>query len=144
MTAQVQRSVSRLKSAGVALGGLAWALLVCLCAAKLTFDAPRDGVLLLALGVAIALLATGATLLILDSLRVGFGALDSFFVAALARSAQRREASPSPITPRTQSRRGVIGDRSFVENSDGSVVVDTLLGPRLFPSLADAQDFVGS
>ena len=137
MTAQIKRSVTRLRSAGVILGVSAWTLLVCLSATKLMFDAPRDGALLLALGVAIALLVTGATLILVHALRTGFGALDSFFVAALARSAQRREAATPP-------RRGVIGDRPFVENADGSIVVDTLLGPRLFPSLADAQDFVGS
>ncbi|HPG03877.1 MAG TPA: hypothetical protein PLB34_12435 [Rhodoblastus sp.] len=141
MTAQIKRSVTRLRSAGVILGVSAWTLLVCLCATKLMFDAPRDGALLLALGIVIALLVTGATLILVHALRTGFGALDSFFVAALARSAQRREAATPPRTP---PRRGVIGDRPFVENADGSVVVDTLLGPRLFPSLADAQDFVGS
>ncbi|MCB1539348.1 MAG: hypothetical protein KDJ25_00415 [Rhodoblastus sp.] len=106
--------------------------------------APRDdGALAAALVVAVALLMSSATLLILDALRAGFGALDSFFAAALARSARRRDEPARPPPP-ARSRRGVIGDRSFVENDDGSVIVDTLLGPRLFPSLADAQDFVGS
>jgi len=141
MTTRRQRTLSQLKSTGVALCAAAWGMLACLCATKATLDAPRDGGLLLALVIVIALLITGATLLVVDALRVGFGALDTFFAAALARSAQRREPSAAP---RTQPKRGVIGDRPFVENSDGSVIVDTLLGPRLFPSLADAEDFVGS
>lgn len=142
MTARRHRSITWAKAGGVLLTASAWALLVCLFALKLVIDIPRsDSALLVALGIAIALIVTGAMLLVIDALRVGFGALDSFFAAALARSAQRGEAAPPP---RTQSRRGVIGDRPFVEHSDGSVVVDTLLGPRRFPSLADAQDFVGS
>lgn len=145
MTARRRRSITWAKAGGVLLTASAWALLVCLFALRLVFDAPRaDGALLLALGIAIALLATGATLLVVDALRVGFGALDSFFAAALARSAQRGEAAPPAPPPRTQPRRGLVGGRPFVEESDGSVVVDTLLGPRRFPSLSDAQDFVGS
>ena len=65
----------------------------------------------------------------------------TIFIAALARSSQRREAAQQSQTE--SRRRGYIGDRPFVANSDGTVTVETRLGPRHFPSLADAQDFIG-
>lgn len=130
---------------GVALCALGWMALVALVAARILLGAPRDeGILLAGLAAACASILTGATLLVLNALRTGFGALDSFFAAALARSAQRRDERPSVATPETAPQRGYIGDRPFVARSDGSVMVETLLGPRLFPSLADTQDFVGS
>lgn len=132
-------------SAGFALGALGWAALLALAATRMLLGAPRDdGVLFAGLAAACASILTGATLLVLHALKTGFGALDSFFAAALARSAQRRDEQPSVATPETSPQRGYIGDRPFVARSDGSVMVETLLGPRLFPSLADAQDFVGS
>ncbi|MCB1543884.1 MAG: hypothetical protein H6872_06430 [Methylobacteriaceae bacterium] len=144
MRAKGSATTTRLRRAGVFAGAFGWAALIALAVSRLTLGAPRDdGALAVALVIAVALLMTGATLLILDALRAGFGALDSFFAAALARSAQRRDEPARPPPP-ARSRRGVIGDRPFIEHDDGSVIVDTLLGPRLFPSLADAQDFVGS
>ncbi len=55
---------------------------------------------------AAALLASGATMLILDALQNGFGALDAFFQEALARSARRasEEARPSQRHSSTQRR----------------------------------------
>lgn len=132
----------RLAGIGAALAG--WVLLALLAAGRATLGAPQDiGLLIAAAAIGLALVATGAALLLADTLNAGFGALDAFFTAALARAAQRREeARPAP--PPAQQQRGYIGDRPFVANSDGTVTVETLFGPRLFPSLADAQDFVGS
>lgn len=49
----------------------------------------------------------------------------------------------SLIPPRREFAKGKIGERSFVEYSDGSIEVDTLLGRRRFPTLEMAQEFVG-
>ncbi len=126
---------------GLVVGVVGWVALASLSATKLMVGAPRDpDFLLVGLTVAFALVATGAALVIVDALNAGFGALDAFFTAALARASQRREE------PRThsQQQRGYIGDRPFVANADGSITVETLFGPRHFSSLADAQEFVGS
>ena len=90
--------------------------------------------------------AAGWTLMILlTACRLTLGAPHDtgLLVAGLARSSQRREEALRQPQPEPR-RRGYIGDRPFVANDDGSVTVETLLGPRHFPSLADAQDFIGS
>ncbi|HMN71000.1 MAG TPA: hypothetical protein PKA55_03910 [Rhodoblastus sp.] len=144
MKAANRKSIAGARGAGLVAGVLGWTALLAIAGARMFFGMPRDdGILLAALAMACASLVTGATLLVLHALQTGFGALDSFFSAALARSAQRHEERSPPAAPEPP-RRGYIGDRPFVANSDGSVMVETLLGPRLFPSLADAQDFVGS
>ncbi|MFV0279815.1 MAG: hypothetical protein ACK5JM_03510 [Rhodoblastus sp.] len=138
------------RNAGVFSGAAGWALLIALALSRALLGAPADnGALAASLAVAFALLLTSATLVLLNALRVGFGALDAFFAAALARSALRREEPPqtSPLARAEHEhkvRHGYIGDRPFVANDDGTVTVETLLGPRLFPSLADAQDFIGA
>lgn len=144
MKAEKAGPAPRLRRAGVLPALASWAILISCAVSRLAFGAPHDtGALVAGLAVAFALLMTGATLMILDALRDGFGALDSFFVAALARSSQRREEALRQ--PQTEPRRrGYIGDRPFIANSDGTVTVETRLGPRHFPSLADAQDFIGS
>lgn len=144
MKAERARPTPKPRRAGVVLGVAGWVILISFAVSRLALGAPHDaGAFVVGLAVALALLMTSATLLLLDALREGFGALDSFFVAALARSSQRREEAVRQ--PQTEPRRrGYIGDRPFVANSDGTVTVETLLGPRLFPSLADAQDFIGS
>lgn len=134
--------LTRLAGAGAIVTG--WVLLAVLAAGRAALGAPQDlGLLIAGAAFGLAMVATGAALLLADTLNAGFGALDAFFTAALARATQRREdARPAP--PPQQPQRGYIGDRPFVANSDGTVTVETLFGPRLFPSLADAQDFVGS
>jgi hypothetical protein len=60
--------------------------------------------------------------------------------------------APSPKTPmlmpqRTSNEivtRGALNGRDYVLFRDGSVVVETLLGPRRFPSIGDAQEFIGA
>ena len=135
-----------LRRLGLLTGALGWVLMLALAVSRLALAAPRDdGFLISGLATAFACLLTGATLLVLHALRTGFGALDAFFAAALARAAQRPakppspEKQPDPVAPR----RGFIGDRPYVVRQDGAVEVETLFGPRLFSSLADAEDFIG-
>lgn len=100
----------------------------------------------------VALCIVGATMLLLDALRTGFGALDTFFSEALARSARRTpvapkiepEPIPSPQAPTPEPTRGYIGDRPYILDGDGAVTVETLLGPRRFGSLREAEEFVGA
>lgn len=50
----------------------------------------------------------------------------------------------APAVPtRLEKAKGKIGERIFIEYSDGSIEVDTLLGRRLFPTLEMAQEFIG-
>lgn len=137
-------SAPKPRRAGVVMGVAGWIILISFAVSRLALGAPQDtGAFVAGLAVALALLMTSGTVLLIDALREGFGALDSFFVAALARSSQRLEEAARQPQPETL-RRGYIGDRPFVANGDGTVTVETLLGPRHFPSLADAQDFIGS
>lgn len=39
--------------------------------------------------------------------------------------------------------RGALNGRDYVLFRDGSVLVETLLGPRRFPSITEAQEFIG-
>jgi hypothetical protein len=40
--------------------------------------------------------------------------------------------------------RGALNGRDYVLFRDGSVLVETLLGPRRFPSIIEAQEFIGA
>ncbi len=40
--------------------------------------------------------------------------------------------------------RGALNGRDYVLFRDGSVVVETLLGARRFPSITEAQEFIGA
>jgi len=146
MTTASARPAPALRRLGLLAGALGWGLMLALAVSRLALAAPRDdGLLISGLAIALACLLTGATLLVLHALRAGFGALDAFFAAALARSTQR-PAKPPPPEPQPDAgapRRGFIGDRPYVVRRDGAVEVETLFGPRLFSSLADAEDFIG-
>lgn len=60
--------------------------------------------------------------------------------------------APSPKTPMLMPQRasnevvtrGALNGRDYVLFRDGSVVVETLLGPRRFPSIGEAQEFIGA
>lgn len=51
---------------------------------------------------------------------------------------------PPPRAPNDVITRGALNGRDYVLFRDGSVVVETLLGPRRFPSIAEAQEFIGA
>jgi hypothetical protein len=49
------------------------------------------------------------------------------------------QRSPSEVVTR-----GALNGRDYVLFRDGSVVVETLLGPRRFSSITEAQEFIGA
>jgi hypothetical protein len=60
----------------------------------------------------------------------------------------QQQLSPNQLmTPRQTNEvvtRGALSGRDYVLFRDGSVVVETLLGPRRFLSLGEAQEFIGT
>ena len=137
----------RMRGVGLAATAAGWCLFAAVMFGRLAGAPAQTGDLVVALALIICLLFGGATVLLLDALDRGFGALDSFFTQALARSAHRNaeQAREPPRSPFREPvlRRGFIGDRPFVIHGDGTVTVDTLLGRRTFTSLTDAQEFIG-
>ena len=94
MRAKGSATTTRLRRAGVFAGAFGWAALIALAVSRLTLGAPRDdGALAVALVIAVALLMTGATLLILDALRAGeampAGPLDGLRASAMIEAAYR-------------------------------------------------------
>ena len=133
---------------GVVSLAAGWFAVLATAAARIAGARLSTGDVALLVCLAAALMASGATMLILDALQNGFGALDAFFQEALARSARRasEEARPAPqqhAAARVQ-RRGYIGDRPYVLYGDGAVAVETLLGVRRFASLHEAEEFIGA
>jgi hypothetical protein len=143
--------------AGIVLIGLGWGLL--LMGGHLT-DGPVDSwgrsvtvALRLDLPtIAQALILSGFGLAILAALQHGFGALNRFFEAVLERSAavpkpKQTQAATIAVPKQPAAIRvsqGRIKDRNYVMFADGSVDVETLLGVRRFPSLGEAQQFIGT
>lgn len=120
--------------------------------------------------IAKCLVASGFGLAVVGALQTGFGALNRFFEAVLMRSAQRAMPSPgqapgdvtpvqvtpvqvtpvqatpvraTPVqaTPRPDAARKP-SKRPYRLLADGSVEVDTILGTRLFETMAEARDFI--
>jgi len=115
-------------------------------------------------------IVSGFGLGIIGALQTGFGALNKFFEAVLARSQQSRTqaatpslaptqaaaraaaeplrqtaanaARPAPEQSRKIQERGWVKDRAYLRFTDGSVEVETMLGRRKFPSLQEAQEFI--
>jgi hypothetical protein len=133
--------------AGLILAAAGAVALVLLLAARFSNAPLAPGTAIRDAGVVIAaaaLLSGGFALAIFAALREGFGALDRFFQAALARSTPAPQAVVNrPAGPvRSIVRHGTIAGRPYALFSDGSAEVETLLGQRCFESLADALDFV--
>jgi hypothetical protein len=64
-----------------------------------------------------------------------------------AKTGTPMRASAQLMTPRQTTEvvtRGAVAGRDYVLFRDGSVVVETLLGPRRFLSLSEAQEFIGA
>jgi hypothetical protein len=65
----------------------------------------------------------------------------------MQRSNPTLSVSPQLMTPRQTNEvvtKGALAGRDYVLFRDGSVVVETLLGPRRFLSLTEAQEFIGA
>jgi hypothetical protein len=149
-------AMDRLTWAGIVLIGLGWGLL--LMGGHLT-DVSSDSwersvstTLRLDLPtIAQALILSGFGLAILAALQHGFGALNRFFEAVLERSAVPKPSQTQAATIAVPKRpatvrvaQGRIKDRNYILFADGSVDVETLLGVRRFPSLNEAQEFIGT
>lgn len=95
-------------------------------------------------GIAQSTILSGFGLAILGALQTGFGALKSFFDAALARTSHTpvKAVGQRPPHARKIAERGWVKDRAYVLFNDGSVEVETMLGRRLFASLQDAREFI--
>jgi hypothetical protein len=88
--------------------------------------------------IARGLVISGFGLAIVGTLRAGFGALDRFFGAVLMRSVQR-DAQPAPPAPRPEA---VRSQRPYRILADGQVEVDTIVGTRVFKTMAEAREFI--
>jgi hypothetical protein len=142
------KGCGRVRGAGLAATGAGWCIAAGLLLARIEGVRTPTADLFAIFSVTMCLLFGGATLLILDALNRGFGALDNFFKEALARSSRRsahqtRAPMQSPFDVQVL-RRGTIGDRPYVILGDGTVAVETLLGRRTFATLSEAQDFIGA
>jgi hypothetical protein len=94
-------------------------------------------------GLAIALLGTAERMIKLLSRPAGNTAQTKPAASAPRISAH---AGPQLMTPRQGNdivTKGAMAGRDYVLFRDGSVVVETLLGPRRFLSLTEAQEFIG-
>lgn len=97
------------------------------------------------LTIAQSALFTGIALALGGLLAQGFGALDRFFQAALARSARPQTApapDPEPATRRVLEE-GLLAGRIYSRYSDGTIEVETLMGARQFKSMMEAEAFLG-
>lgn len=133
---------NRLTWAGLMIVALGWSLLL---------SAPRLAQLVVFPGpppqfdvIAQFTILSGFGIAVLGALQTGFGALNKFFDAVLAKTAQAgAKANAQPAArQRKILERGWVKDRAYVLFTDGSVEVETMLGRRQFPSLQDAQEFI--
>ena len=138
------RKTDRLRAIGLVMAGAGWGLLLAASILRLLGVRLEAVDMVWVAAVVICLVVSGAVLLVLDALRDGFGSLDAFFQAALARSTNKAPDRTRPAGPQTVPQRGKIGDRPYTLYGDGTVAVETVLGRRFFASLDEAQEFVGA
>lgn len=93
-------------------------------------------------------LISGFGLAIVGALQTGFGTLNRFFGAVLSRSG-RRDPGPTPtasaiepVVDHPRAPPSAVEKRPYRLFPDGSVEVDTILGTRLFKTMAEARDFI--
>ncbi|SFK04666.1 hypothetical protein [Methylocapsa palsarum] len=138
--------LNRLSWVGLMIVTLGWTMLL---------SAPRLGELFALWGhpmeapsrfdmIAQILILSGFGAAILGVLQTGFGALNKFFEAVLARTTQSSgKAGDQPLARQRQIvERGWVKDRAYVLFTDGAVEVETMLGRRHFPSLQEAKEFI--
>jgi hypothetical protein len=140
------RSSRLLAIAGKAFLASGWCIMLLVIVVRIADAQARESDWLIALAIGASLILTGCSALMLAALDRGFGALDRFFQEALARSARRASdlAQQTQTSEPLAEQRGMLGDRPYVVESDGSVIVETLLGMRRFGSLREAEEFVGA
>ncbi len=153
------RELGRLTWIGLALAGIGWALLLGATASVDMFAMRRPVVPTFQADladIAKCIVGSGFGLAIIGALQTGFSALNRFFEAVLMRSAQRTMPSPqaashgpgAPVpgamqaTPVEREPARATAKRPYRLRADGSVEVDTILGTRLFKTMAEARDFI--
>jgi hypothetical protein len=97
------------------------------------------------LDIAKTIIFSGFGLAIVGALQTGFGTLNRFFGAVLMRSTQRDNEQPRPVEPTVERPSPTVAAakrRPYRMFPDGSVEVDTIVGTRLFKTMAEARDFI--
>ena len=152
--------IGRLTWIGLALAALGWAMIL----GETTVSAilflrtgraapPAFHADLLEIGKCV--IASGFGLAVVGALQTGFGTLNRFFGAVLLRSGRRDGVSPpaaaQPVSrpiepvmdrPVERSAPASIKRRPYRMFPDGTVEVETILGTRLFSTMAEARDFI--
>lgn len=159
---------------GLLIATLGWGILICYpLVVSFTFDAaqgqhvrdpgrfiPLIGENTILTGMAIAILGALERALRLLSKISSTGAAGRAQPVAGARSMQPGPSAPINVpqsvptvaepmlmSPRAAGdvvTRGALNGRDYVLFRDGSVVLETLLGPRRFASIGEAQEFIGA
>jgi hypothetical protein len=126
---------------GLVLLAFGWVLLVFNAVALDLQDDPISALIARRIdlrGVGEMAIVTGLGLALLGALRSGFGSLNRFF-----RIMEQGMETPKPPASEAEAiENGLIRDRGYVLFADGTVEVETLLGPRRFASLEEAQEFI--
>ena len=145
----------RLTWAGLLISTLGWGLLLaCPLLAPHGASAPETsdpqrfilifGQNVIITGLAIAFLGAMEKMIALLSRAPAAGASQSKAAAVAGRMPAL--SAPQLMTTRQANdivTKGALAGRDYVLFRDGSVVVETLLGPRRFLSLGEAQEFIG-
>jgi hypothetical protein len=94
--------------------------------------------------VSICLILSGFGLAIVGALHTGFGTLNRFFSAVLNRSVRRDVGSVEPVVDRPQPAPAKPAGqrRPYRLMADGSVEVETIVGTRIFRTMAEAREFI--
>jgi hypothetical protein len=87
------------------------------------------------------LIYSGLALAVIGTLQSGFAGLHGLLNAVIEHTA--KQEAQTRISLRNVVSEGRIKGRAYLLYGDGSVEVETLLGRRRFPSLAEAREFVG-
>lgn len=90
-------------------------------------------------------IVTGFGLAVLGALQAGFSRLDRTFGFALARPTMADEPRLEPAFAASAPERVAPGQgkrRPYRVFADGSVEVDTIVGTRLFKTMAEAREFI--
>lgn len=100
------------------------------------------------LGLSSSAIQSGFAIAILGALENAIGALDRLvgtIVQLRLNTVTKPGQQPQPAAPPPVEvvARGDLNGRAYLLYSDGSVVVETLLGRRRFRSLAEAREFIG-
>lgn len=141
--------IGRLTWLGLALAAIGWALMLGeaavtdILSTKMTRPATFHADLL---EIAKCIIASGFGIALIGALQTGFGTLNRFFSAVLMRS--NRRDSDTRVTPvvhpveRPSSVEETLEQRPYRKLPDGSVEVETILGTRIFKTMAEAREFI--